>query len=385
MQMRYSRRILYLWLGAVGTFAVSLLLPHKEITAAGFVSYSVQFLLFILSVHLAKYEPARKNKFIFVNFALFFSLSIISHLYSFVGTLFFADSPFARLFVNQYILIGAYFFLLTFAIVYLSLDVLFREFKTIQKYAITALIVGGFFGYYFHPYFTDPRHSYKTPDVLDWKMLDKSFSKYKEEFNVEPSVAALAEYTQMYSWKDGQATGILFPGEKLRRVEELYPYLPDPNYLILVYKPLYMDTIYMCVVCIGFILLFFGYLYMKDPPQGAYIEKVMFMFLVFCSLEILHAWSFIKSVEWQAFDGVWMVSQYVSIAILLLVALTFVVRLRFITSVKGEFYEQELAASPTAVTRWRDTLDNIVIEKFFNRKLILGRLFVAPGSDNKGK
>jgi len=52
-------------------------------------------------------------------------------------------------------------------------------------------------------------------------------------------------------------------------------------------------------------------------------------------------------------------------------------RLRFITSVKGEFYEQELALSPKGVTRWRDSLDNIVIEKFFNRKLLLGRMFAT--------
>jgi hypothetical protein len=47
----------------------------------------------------------------------------------------------------------------------------------------------------------------------------------------------------------------------------------------------------MSVIGIGFILLFFGYQYMKDPPQGAYIEKMMFLFLLFCSMEILHAWS----------------------------------------------------------------------------------------------
>lgn len=148
--------------------------------------------------------------------------------------------------------------------------------------------------------------------------------------------------------------------------------------MILVYKPLYMNVIYMCILSLAFILLFFGYQYMKDPPQGAYIEKIMFLFLVFCSLEILHAWAFVKSLEWQAFAETMRIGQYVSIAVLLLIALFFALRLRFITSVKGEFYEQELALSPSGVTRWRDSLDNLVIEKFLDRKVLLGRMFVSP-------
>jgi len=144
-----------------------------------------------------------------------------------------------------------------------------------------------------------------------------------------------------------------------------------------VYKPIFQSCMSMCVVCIGFVLLFFGYTYMKDPPQGAYIEKIMFLFLLFSTLEVLHAWTQIKTIEWSAADSIWSIGQYVSTAILVLITAAFALRLRFITSVKGEFYEQELAFSPRAVTRWRDAIDNIVIEKFFNRKLVLGRLFAA--------
>ncbi len=60
------------------------------------------------------------------------------------------------------------------------------------------------------------------------------------------------------------------------------------------------------------------------------------------------------------------------------VAVFFGLRLRFIMSAKGEFYELELAQRPAGVTRWRDTLDNMVVDSFFNRKSIVGRLFVVP-------
>ena len=181
----------------------------------------------------------------------------------------------------------------------------------------------------------------------------------------------------MYSWKDGIKTGLLFPEEKLVRANALYAYLPD-NWPVLVFKPLYSDALRMAVVSIGFILLFFGYLYMKDPPQGAYIEKIMFLLLVFCSLEALHLWTAMKEVEWSASSSIWTVGLNVSNVVLALLAGAFLMRLRFITSVKGEFYEQELAIRPSTITRWRDSLDNLVVEKFFNRKLILGRMFVSP-------
>lgn len=104
----------------------------------------------------------------------------------------------------------------------------------------------------------------------------------------------------------------------------------------------------------------------------------MFLLLVFCTLELLHAYSFIHSLQWSVFTDLMNVGSYVSVMVLLLLTAFFGLRLRFITSAKGEFYEQELVASPGGITRWRDLLDNVVIEKFFNRKLLLGRLMVDP-------
>jgi len=375
--MRLSTKIIYTWLGVLAVFAASIaVLPAKDPTLAGFVTYSLQALLFIICVTIVRKEPTPKNKFIFVNFAVFFSLSFACHAYLFIGTGSTREEQFLRLYLNQYVFYGGYFLLLAFAIIYLAIDVLFRDFETYKKYLVTLGIALSFFGYYYAPYFEDPKYTHHTADVLDWKILEKNYTQYELEHGSTPSPATLAAMTELYSWKNGQATGVLFPEEKLARVEALYPYLPS-NWMLLVYKPIHLDAIRMCVVCIGFILLFFGYLYMKDPPQGAYIEKIMFLFLVFCSLEILHGWTEIKTIEWEAASGIWTVGQFVSDIVLIIIAGAFSMRLRFITSVKGEFYEQELASSPTAVTRWRDSLDNLVVEKFFNRKLILGRLFVS--------
>jgi len=378
--MSLSRKIFNWWVAILTVFAVSLaVLPNHGSSFPGFLSYSLQALLFVISIYIVIKEPIRKNKYIFVNFAIFFAFSFLDHIYTFVGTggAIFSDQLFLRLYLGQYVFYGAYFLCLSFAIIYLSIDVLFRDFHTYQKYIITAGIAVTFFGFYYAPYFEDPKYLHHTADVLDYKTLASSYDEWMDEVGTPPTAATLAEITEMYSWKNGVKTGVLFPEEKMARAQELYAYLPN-NWPVLVFKPLYLDALRMSVVCIGFILLFFGYLYMKDPPQGAYIEKMMLLFLVFSSLEVLHDWTAMKEVEWAAASSIWMVGLYVSNFVLALLAGAFSMRLRFITSVKGEFYEQELAQSPTAVTRWRDSLDNLVVEKFFNRKLILGRMFVAP-------
>jgi hypothetical protein len=52
-------------------------------------------------------------------------------------------------------------------------------------------------------------------------------------------------------------------------------------------------------------------------------------------------------------------------------------RLRFITSVKGEFYERELVSDSEHISRWRDAFDNLVVRHFLNPQAFHGRLF-AP-------
>ena len=373
-----AKKIGLIWFASVVAFyAASLLFPHDEIRPSEFIAASIQLLLFVLCVFIGKREPVEKNKFIFINFAAFFGLSIVFYLYYFVGTIF-PHEPFAKHYFIQYVSLGAYFFFLALAIVYLAIDTLFRDYRVFQKYVLALAIVGGFFGYYYHSYVSNPKHLYETADILDWKMLDEASEDYRQAFGALPTPEKLAETTEMFVWKDGRQVGVLFASEKQERVAELYPYLAGLNYQILLLRPIYYNTIYMCVVCIGFILLYFGYQYKKDPPQGAYIEKIMFLFLLFCSLEVLHAWSFIKTLEWQTFSDLTSIGNHVSTAILLLIALSFGLRLRFITSPKGEFYEQEIISSPGGITRWRDALDNIMIRHFFNPKSVMGRMFVDP-------
>ncbi len=370
-----------LLLGALGYVSAWLYLPHSQVSRTFMAISVVQVFLFVQCFRIFIHEPNQKNKAIFLNFALFFSCSVLFAVFPFVGSgrVFFTKSTFAAFYFQEYISLGLYYVLMGLAIVYLAVDAILREFRTWQKYAIAFAIVGAFYSYYNYPVLIDSRYLYSTPDIVEWKSIDQAVAAFKTANSGEmPKAQQIADAVELNSWSGTKKTGVLFPEEKLDRIAQLLPYTEETNYLILLWRPIYMNVIFMCVLCVGFSLLFFGYQYMKDPPQGAYIERIMFLFLIFSSLEILHSWSFVKSLEWASISDLLQKGQYVSVFVLLLMGLFFTLRLRFIKSVKGEFYENELASRPGGVMRWRDALDNLVIRHFLDPRLESRRVLAIP-------
>ncbi len=279
-------------------------------------------------------------------------------------------------YVFQYHLL-AYFFFLSFAIVYVVIDSLLNDLMTYKKYLITLLIVGGTFAFYYYPYLADPKYLQTTEDFVDRGAIKSSIKQLTAGGKFNPSSSEIAAITNLGVWRDGKQIGTLYDDQKVGRVDELLPYLNGDNVYVLMYKPLYLNNIYMSVLCVVFVFLFFGYQYKNDPPQGAYIEKIIFLFLPYCSLEILHHYAYIKSVEYSTFEDVQQIGIYLTLVNLVLLLVFFSLRLRFITSVKGEFYERELVSDAEHISRWRDAFDNLVVRHFLNPKALHGRL-LAP-------
>ena len=380
--MKNSHRTLIVWVSIlIVYFIAAIALPHDTVTFARVLNRSIQTLLFSISFFIFLKEPARNNKFIFLNFAISFAICVAQFANEFIGTAFFSVQKYSNFIFNQYNTIGVFLFL-SIAVVYLVIDLMFRHFKVYVKYFATIAIVFLFFFYYFYPFLTDPLYLYSTEEIKQWKSLDNYVNSVANNGTSGelPTAVELANEVRLQSFRNGIAVGDLYPEENIKRIEELTPYLAGENWQVLFFKPLYMNIIYMNVMLIGFIILFFGYQYKKDPPQGAYIDKIMFMFLLFCSMEILHNWGFIKSLEWTSYSEMVTVGQYITVFIELLMVLFFALRLRFITSVQGEFYETELATNPQHVTRWRDWVDEIILAQFFNFKIFKGRLFQDPSA-----
>jgi hypothetical protein len=315
-------------------------------------------------------EQSGNNRAIFLNFVIYFAFSIPTCIHEFIGVSFLQDDRYAGFYFFQNLLLFSTLSS-SIAVMYLIVDVMFHDLKIFQKYILTFSIVLAFFTFYFYPFLSDPKHLYSTEDIKQWKTLIEQVPLTGEV----PSETDLASRVALQSYSEGAAIGTLYPEENLRRISELSPYLYGNNWLALFWKPLHEQIIKMDVLLIFCMMLSFGYQYTKDPPQGAYIDKIMFLLLLTCSLEILHNWGYIKNVEWGSMADLFSVGQYVTFLVELAMVLFFTLRLKFITSVQGGYYESELDSNPAAVTRWRDWVDNLVLAHFFDYKLFNGRLF----------
>jgi hypothetical protein len=377
--MRSFKKLFVIWVGfVIGASILFVTLPHTTVVSTvGLVIDGLMFLIGIVSFYVFLKEPNPKNKPIFLNFSIFFLASLVLFLNNFTGKAFWTREPYATFYAYQYFSSGVFFFLLAFAIVYVVFDSLFNDFKTYRKYILTFLVVGGTFAYYYHPVFESPRYLYSTENIVDLKVVSNVVDQLKNSGNEKPTVQEIAAVADLGAWKDGVQVGTLFEGEKLRRVAELLPYTEGSNFIALLYRPLYFNIIYMNVLCVIFIFLFFGYQYKNDPPQGAYIEKIVFLFLPYSSLEILHHYGYIKSVEYSALLDIQYIGQYLTLLNLVFLLTFFSLRLRFITTVKGEFYERELVSDSEHISRWRDAFDNLIVRHFLNPQTLHGRLF-AP-------
>ncbi len=370
IRLKILAKILLSWLILLMIYSCCLyFLPHGQISFSSIINRAIQSLLFIVSIFLVISEKSRRNQFVFANFVAFFAISIFQIFHDFLGIAFLQDVKYARFFSFEYLSL-AYTFFLSIAVVYAALDSVFQDFKIYQKYCVTLLVAGSFFVVMFYPFFQDPLYLYSTEDIRQWKILNEQATAV----GTVPSAAQLASTISLES-RDRGLVSVLTPESNLKRIEELLPYLEGENWVVLLYRPMFSKIIYMNVLLIGSVLLFFGYQYKKDPPQGAYLDKIMFLLLLFSSMEILHNYGYIQSVELGSWTELFIIGQYVSFAIELLIVLFFGLRLRFITSVQGEYYESELASNPNQVTRWRDWVDNIVLAHFFNFKIFNGRLF----------
>ena len=378
--MKTYKQVLLVWLGVLAAMeACWILLPHRDMLSVAVVSvYAIRLLIGIVGLFIYYSEPRDTRKPLFFFASLYFLAVLLEFLVPFIGkgALLFPGEEYASHYAVQYSY-ALSFFLLAFSVIYIVLDSLFGKFKSSQKFAFTALLVGGVFALYYHPLLTNPDYLYETQDVQDWAAVNYANNALIKEGIESPTAAEIAANTNLYIWQDGKRVGTLLESEKIRRVKELLPYLGGYSYTMLIYKPLYMNTIYMNVLCVVFIFLFFGYQYKNDPPQGAYIEKIVFLFLPYCSLEILHQYAYIKSVQFSMLNDVAMIGYYLSLVNLLGLLVMFALRLRFVTSVKGEFYERELVSDSEHISRWRDAFDNLIVRHFLNPQTLHGRLFAS--------
>ncbi|MEX2115518.1 MAG: hypothetical protein WEB37_01425 [Bacteroidota bacterium] len=382
--MTLARKILSSWLAVVGVFAIAYFsFDHSVMNLLSIVVNVLLLLLGIISLMIFVREPNKKNKPVFLNFSIFFLLSIANLIYPFIGNSILPGNQFAALYFYQYVPSGLTIVVLSLAIVYVAIDTLFNELSIPQKYIVVAAIVIPIAAFYYSPFISDPKHSYKTEDITDFKSVDNVIRELIREGLEQPKPEQIATRIKLSAWQEGKQVGVLFEKENIQRITTILPYIEGDNFILLLFKPIHMNIIFMNVLSLMFVFVFFGYQYKNDPPQGAYIEKIVFLFLPYFSLDILHFFAYVTSNNYASYLELYSTAQYLVVFNLFLLLIFFSLRLSFITSIKGEFYERELVLDSEHISRWRDGIDSLVVRHFLNPKTIHGRLFAPRESKSR--
>ena len=361
----------------IAHFGALLLLPHRHYSTISSVNIGLQFLLFLLC-----YKMARKDDKTFrpvtVNLTIFFGFSILMYLSIFVGTVLFTSNQYASVYYHECVNKFGVNAVLVIAVVYLIVDYRFQKWRTITKYAITLSILAALMVFLYLPYLQDPLYLYRTEEYSRYLELKSAHSSIIKESGTEPMSSEVIERALMNRGLQVDKLNPEYLARERGSLSELTKYLAGGNELILFWKPLNLNTVYVNAVLLGLIAIFYLLKLFNDRPHGAYFEKIIFLFFLFCAIEILHAWAYTQSADERLTDAklyyaIHEVGQYLTIVVLLALVYVCSVRLRFILSPVGRYYERQIVLNPERVSRWRDEIDRLILKAFLHRAPFSGR------------
>jgi hypothetical protein len=108
--------------------------------------------------------------------------------------------------------------------------------------------------------------------------------------------------------------------------------------------------------------------YIVDSQKGAYVEKIAWCLILYCILEALHFYVYTKVKDHDSFIRIDLTGSYLSLVVMWILGGLFALRLHFIQSVEGSYYERHLVESADGITRWRDAADNWLLKEFMNTR-----------------
>jgi hypothetical protein len=158
-----------------------------------------------------------------------------------------------------------------------------------------------------------------------------------------------------------------------------YPYYFNPHALavgrqisnaLLYYQPLFNRAIYVNLLSFSAVVSFFLIKIRSDRAIGVYIDTLMFWFCLFIVFEILYNFSSVTV------HSVFTISQYAAIGTLLMIAATFILRLRFLSHAAGVLYESQILSPEPFVGRRSGFFDRFIRGNFFDSEAIAKRVYL---------
>jgi len=164
-QMKHELRILAIWLAAILILRFSLMLPHRDVEIVGILNAGLQLLLFIISVQIARHSDSQQ-RYVFVNFAIFFGFIVLLFAGAFIGYALFPGSSYASVIYHVYVNNVGLNFTLLFALVFLAVEYYWPHWKASRKYVITTTFCLAVIAAFYYPYLFDPLHGRDEPEYV---------------------------------------------------------------------------------------------------------------------------------------------------------------------------------------------------------------------------
>lgn len=383
--MKQEIKIVIFWLVTLIVLRLTLLLPHHNyIEKIGFINIGIQLLLFILSVLIAKNSQG-SQRYVFINFSIFFGFIFLLFLNVFVGkdTSLFTDSVYANIlyavYVNKFGFVLCHFFVILF----LAVDYLFSNFRTKIKYMLTAggslLIVGMIF----LPFLVHPFDLYDAEEYIAMRRLSTAHDNVVLTLKREPDAAELVNGVQASILVDRVQLPQISRADAQEIVKNYTPFQNVGGYITIFWRPLERLSIYINSIALAIVIMVLIFFYKQNKPLGAYIDKIFLLLFMLFSLEILHAYGSMQSDSLEVTKGIYEVGQYATILNFLVMVYAFDLKRRFVCSVTGKYYEHTIEESPERITRWRDELDNYILKSFLTKHGFIKQLGLFSKVNNK--
>ncbi|GJQ20241.1 MAG: hypothetical protein HBSIN02_05960 [Bacteroidia bacterium] len=375
-------------LSAVGVFGLVVILliaalmelPHEATPLFSLYRQLMLLFLGIIAMFLWRAEMSGRNKIVFALFAVLGIQQVLDIAYFFAPILF-PGERFAGFFYFQYVTAGLGLVIQGTCIVGAGvlMNTQMRVSRALAMIFVPAVVL--FLSVYW-PMIENPRYLYTTPDVTDFRIVDRAWMELYGQTQTHPEPSLVAERVGLSRWDGQKRVGELTHEEEVQRIAELEPYLFGSNYNLLVFKPLNVMWWKGNLIAGALILCLILYWFVGESPRGVYFERITILLLCFSIFEVFHFSIYAGLKDNAAYIRYFNIGALLSLLTVFGLIVLFVLRLRFALSLEGRYYESRLASEPVKITRWRDALDNYIIGRLFRENPFKNRFVVKdpPGS-----
>ena len=378
------QRILPVWflLAVIVVACMTLKVDGESGSFADILVAETSVLLAAVTFLLSRLEMRKKTRASFLNFSLFFLMSgIASPLFKLLNAELYHGDAWLIFFVSEYRSM-LYYLMLSVSVIYLILERIFRNVRIHWIYLVTFLIAGSAWVFVFGPYIIDPKYSYATSEIRDFKAIRTALNELRRDGIDTPTVAQISSIVE-FEWMQQPYVGVTEHTPE-SRIIEILPFLRGDDVRLLIMRPFWWSCFWMSFLCIPFIAVSIFHQYRCDLPGGAYVEKIVWCLLLYCVFEVLHLYAYTRVTDWTKLGEIRDIGYYVTTVVMFGLLFLLALRIRFINSIEGFYYEYKLIVDASHITRWRDAFDNWVLHQFMDSTELEQR-FLAQRKDQPSK